>query len=458
VRDAQGNVMSVYEHKVDNTVQTLTYTQQEKHIYGSSRVGMDVAEKDMITPTITEQSFYRESGKKQYELSNHLGNVLTVITDKKIPVENINITGEVEYFIVEILSATDYSPFGVLLQNRNFTGEKYRYGFNGMEKDNELKGAGNSYDFGARMYDSRLGRWLSVDPKWKVAPHWSVYQSFKNSPAQNIDIDGEVVQGANEASFNKLQGTVDKLFSNYDALKSLFKQQDGTLQFQSISESDFINAVKDISDPDIRALANGYFEAVNSTITYTFLETHSGKSIAKEEGFDNILNDLNEPDKKAFNSKFGFSNGDIFDRRIETGGERFITQDESQVVILFNEELIASTEWGAGKYGLESSKRNLESVLTRTLIGSMYDVDPFIKQSSDVNIFQAKDKSELKKVYGQIENTTRRVLKLPQFYEYDYKLEKETIMDIIPKELELNIYNANPRNLTIEKVNPKNKE
>jgi hypothetical protein len=34
----------------------------------------------------------------------------------------------------------------------------YRYGFNGMEKDDEVKnGKGNSYDFGARMYDSRLG-------------------------------------------------------------------------------------------------------------------------------------------------------------------------------------------------------------------------------------------------------------------------------------------------------------
>jgi hypothetical protein len=128
---------------------------KQKHIYGSSRVGMDVAEKDMITPTITEQSFYRELGKKQYELSNHLGNVLTLITDKKIPVENINITGEVEYFIVEILSATDYSPFGVTLKEREFTSEKYRYGFNGQEKDDEVKGSGNSYNYTYRMHDPR---------------------------------------------------------------------------------------------------------------------------------------------------------------------------------------------------------------------------------------------------------------------------------------------------------------
>lgn len=33
-----------------------------------------------------------------------------------------------------------------------------------MEKDNEVKGSGNSLDFGARIYDSRLGKWLSTDP------------------------------------------------------------------------------------------------------------------------------------------------------------------------------------------------------------------------------------------------------------------------------------------------------
>jgi len=41
----------------------------------------------------------------------------------------------------------------------------YRFGFNGQEKDDELKGEGNSYDFGARIYNPRLGIFLSPDPK-----------------------------------------------------------------------------------------------------------------------------------------------------------------------------------------------------------------------------------------------------------------------------------------------------
>lgn len=53
----------------------------------------------------------------------------------------------------------------MVMPNRNFSDEGYRYGFQGQEKDDEIKGEGNSYDFGARMYDPRVGRCLSYDPK-----------------------------------------------------------------------------------------------------------------------------------------------------------------------------------------------------------------------------------------------------------------------------------------------------
>src|SRR5690554_7020950 len=39
----------------------------------------------------------------------------------------------------------------------------YRYGFNGMEKDDQIKGKENSYTTEIRQYDPRLGRWLSID-------------------------------------------------------------------------------------------------------------------------------------------------------------------------------------------------------------------------------------------------------------------------------------------------------
>lgn len=68
---------------------------------------------------------------------------------------------------------------------------KYRYGFNSMEKDDEVKGRGNSYDFGARMYDSRLGRFLSIDPLALEFPFASPYCYALNSPIMFIDANGE---------------------------------------------------------------------------------------------------------------------------------------------------------------------------------------------------------------------------------------------------------------------------
>ncbi len=65
----------------------------------------------------------------------------------------------------------------------------YRFAFNGMEKDDEVKkGKGNHYSFGARCYDSRLGRWLSIDPVPHV--HLSPYNAFDNNPIYFKDPDG----------------------------------------------------------------------------------------------------------------------------------------------------------------------------------------------------------------------------------------------------------------------------
>ena len=64
----------------------------------------------------------------------------------------------------------------------------YRYGFNGKEKDNST-GEGN-LDFGARIYDSRLGRWLGVDKFADKYPNVSPYAFCINSPLQFTDANG----------------------------------------------------------------------------------------------------------------------------------------------------------------------------------------------------------------------------------------------------------------------------
>ncbi len=88
---------------------------------------------------------------------------------------------------------TKYYPYGMLMPGRfgEVINSSYRYGFNGMEKDNEVKGRGNSYDFGARMLDVRLGRWLSIDPLAKSYPSISPYNHVANNPVLYVDPDGE---------------------------------------------------------------------------------------------------------------------------------------------------------------------------------------------------------------------------------------------------------------------------
>jgi RHS repeat-associated protein len=66
---------------------------------------------------------------------------------------------------------------------------KYRYGFNGKENDKETTGT-TTYDYGFRIYNPALGRFLSVDPLAKSYPWYTPYQFAGNKPIIAIDLDG----------------------------------------------------------------------------------------------------------------------------------------------------------------------------------------------------------------------------------------------------------------------------
>ena len=78
-------------------------------------------------------------------------------------------------------------------------GTQYRYGFNGKENDNEVKGEGNQQDYGMRVYDPRLGKFLSVDPKAELEPGWTPYRAFYDNPIKYIDPDGQLEYESAEA-------------------------------------------------------------------------------------------------------------------------------------------------------------------------------------------------------------------------------------------------------------------
>ncbi|WP_147415980.1 RHS repeat domain-containing protein [Ulvibacterium marinum] len=133
---------------------------------------------------ILERTFFENKvGDKRYELSNHLGNVLSVVTDRKVA----NNEGS---FSPDVVAYNDYYPFGQLLPNRHANTSDYRYGFQGQELDNEIKGEGNSINYKFRMHDPRVGRFFAVDPLSPSYPWNSPYAFSENRVIDGIELEG----------------------------------------------------------------------------------------------------------------------------------------------------------------------------------------------------------------------------------------------------------------------------
>ncbi|MBC7523118.1 MAG: RHS repeat-associated core domain-containing protein, partial [Flavobacterium sp.] len=132
---------------------------QENTIFGSGRIGV----------------FKRTPGKYQqgyalYEITDHLGNVRAVIQ-------------KTDQGILALTNKTDYYPFGMPMPNKTTTDGLYRYAFQGQEKDPET----GMEAFELRLWDGRIGRWLTVDPKGQF---FSPYLGMGNDPINATDPDG----------------------------------------------------------------------------------------------------------------------------------------------------------------------------------------------------------------------------------------------------------------------------
>ncbi|MBC7382566.1 MAG: hypothetical protein H7296_06155 [Bacteroidia bacterium] len=103
--------------------------------------------------------------------------------------ENASLTGTGSWTSSANLSTTCLSGPGLCRITPDVL-SSYRFGFNGKENDVEVKGGGNQQDYGMRIYDPRLGRFLSVDPLTKKYASLTPYQFASNSPIENIDLDG----------------------------------------------------------------------------------------------------------------------------------------------------------------------------------------------------------------------------------------------------------------------------
>lgn len=101
---------------------------------------------------------------------------------------SVIVLGTSDYFTSEVLSASDYYPFGLEMTGRDFTNGGHRFGFNGKEDDPEF-GSGVQ-DYGFRIYNKKIAKFLSVDPLTRKYPFYTPYQFAGNKPIYASDIDG----------------------------------------------------------------------------------------------------------------------------------------------------------------------------------------------------------------------------------------------------------------------------
>ena len=165
LRDGTGNTLAIYKNG----------ELEELNIYGSSRLG---------TYNGKTENGKRTLGNKRYELSNHLGNALVVITDNKIGVDNGN--GIADSYIAMVVSERDYLTFGAVMAGRSVENEDYTYSFNGKELDKST----GWQDYGFRDYNPVYKRFDSVDPLTFSYPELTPYQFASNRPISGSDLDG----------------------------------------------------------------------------------------------------------------------------------------------------------------------------------------------------------------------------------------------------------------------------
>jgi len=190
-----------------------------------------------------------------YVKDNHLGSVLTTVSDRKLGVDNVNNTtgvappdGLVDFYLPDVVSATDMYCGGMQMPGRSFNPTAYRHGFGGYEKDDEVSGNGNAYYFEGYGYDPRLVRRKGMDPKYKKYPDVTPYSCASNNPILFLDKDGKEVIAYTAASQSLVLKTLNyafgtgngfsfennKLIHNANAATTMTPQQ--TLMFKYFNE------------------------------------------------------------------------------------------------------------------------------------------------------------------------------------------------------------------------------
>jgi RHS repeat-associated protein len=244
--------------------------------------------------------------------------------------------------------------YSLYRENQKYCTGSYRYGFNGKEKDDEINGNGNSVDFGARIYDSRLGRWLSVDPLVSKYPYLSPFNFVANSPIMFIDPDGKrIVDGKGNviADINPETGKVEFAAGINERTKALLTKATSTETGNNVVK----NAIT--AKHDIKITVNKY-AVLNGGVVRDPKSSDKGKSPRTGETHSDLT-----ADGKDFKSS---------DVQIHEGTIKFIqendvpgrvdyskyTKDEAGAAVLIHELTHATDKNSNGKINKAGTHEN----------------------------------------------------------------------------------------------------
>jgi RHS repeat-associated protein len=181
--------------------------------------------------------------------------------------------------------------FGMNMPGRSFSVEEYRYGFNGKENQDELMANNNSQDFGARMYDARVGRWWGMDPLSNKKSYFSPFLFGANNPIVFVDPDGRTEYWSVSGKWIGTDGMpngINVVITDYELVKEMEKNTaEGKYSKQSYpEEKTFTMPVNDIIN-----------EALN---VYGLTEGNQGKS-----EYWSIMKKIDEGGYKVFDKGKG---------------------------------------------------------------------------------------------------------------------------------------------------------
>ncbi len=126
-------------------------------------------------------------------------------------------------------------PFGMTLPNRHETqGDGYRYGYQGQERDDEIKGNGNSINYKYRMHDPRVGRFFAVDPLTAKYPYNSPYAFSENRVIDGVELEGLEVQVDIKISQQNSFSTVTSGMTRSEATEAVREQMNYEAGFQNM--------------------------------------------------------------------------------------------------------------------------------------------------------------------------------------------------------------------------------